>query len=36
VGLLAAVVATAVGLSIGAPRADAQQPHAPSHVDVRR
>jgi hypothetical protein len=34
-GLLLAVVATAVGLSIAAPRADAGQPDAPAHVDVR-
>ncbi|SED15662.1 hypothetical protein SAMN04489844_3796 [Nocardioides exalbidus] len=35
-GLLLAVLATAVGLSIAAPRADAGQPDTPVHVDVRR
>ncbi|WP_275937891.1 hypothetical protein [Nocardioides oleivorans] len=34
-GLLLAVVATAAGLSFAAPRADAGQPDAPVHVDVR-
>ncbi|WP_263575273.1 hypothetical protein [Nocardioides hwasunensis] len=34
-GLLVAVLATAAGLSLAAPHADAEPPQTPTHVDAR-